>query len=152
LKCEVQEVRKTIEILVAIKGQGAMLFAGAVFLYVVVGWWFGYGSVPSIILLQMGVLSILCAGLQYLCFVVDTKHKPAERTIGFFIVMYAILTAFAYFGKWFIFTVQSLLIYTGVFIVLSAIMFGVYGAYFLVTGSRYNQMLTAYRERHAGGE
>jgi hypothetical protein len=144
-------MKKMIEILVAIKGQGAMLFGGAAFLYVVVGWWFGYDAVPSIILVQMGVLSMICAGLAYLCFVVDTKHKPAERVAGFLILMYIILTASAYFGSWFTFTLTTVLIFTGIFIVLSAILFGVYGAYFRITGTRYNQMLTAYKARHSTG-
>jgi len=142
-------MKKMIETLAAIKGQGAMLFGGAVFLYVVVGWWFGYDSVPSIILVQIGVLSMVCAGLAYLCFAVDTKHKPAERVAGFLIMMYIIITASAYFGSWFTFTLTTVLIYTGIFIALSAVMFGIYGAYFRITGTRYNQMLTAYKARNA---
>ena len=142
-------MKKMIEILAAIKGQGAILFGGAVFLYVVVGWWFGYDAVPSIILVQMGALSMICAGLAYLCFVVDTKHKPAERVAGFLVLMYILLTATAYFGSWFTFTPTTVLIYTGIFIALSAIMLGIYSAYFRITGTRYNQMLTAYKARHA---
>ena len=141
-------MKKMIEILAAIKGQGAMLFGGAVFLYVVVSWWLGYDAVPSIIIVQMGVLSMICAGLSYLCFVVDTKHKPAERVAGFIILMYIILTASAYWGNWFTFTLTAVLIYSGVFIVLSAIMFGIYGAYFRITGTRYNQMLRAYKAKN----
>jgi len=141
-------MKKMIEILVAIKGQGAMLFGGAVFLYVVIGWWFGYDSIPSMIIVQMGVLSMICAGLAYLCFVVDTKHKPAERVAGFLILMYMLLTASAYIGSWFTFTLVAILIYTGIFIVLSAIMFVIYDTYFRITGTRYNQMLKAYKARN----
>ena len=142
-------MKKMIEILAAIKGQGAMLFGGALFLYVVVGWWLGFDAVPYIIVVQMGVLSMVCAGLAYICFVVDKKHKPVERVVGFLILMYIILTASAYFGNWFTFTLVAVMIFTGIFITLSAIMFGIYGVYFHITGTRYNQMLTSYQSRHA---
>jgi len=142
-------MKKMIEILAAIKGQGAMLFGGAVFLYVVVRWWFGYDSIQSIIVVQMGILSMVCSGLAYLCFAVDKKHKPAERVVGFLLIMYLLLSACAYFGAWFPMTVPAWLIYTGIFLALSAIMFGIYGAYFRITGTRYNQMLIAYKSRHA---
>ena len=145
-------MKKNIELLAAVKGQGALLFGGVLFAYTVIRWWFGYDSVSSILLVQMAIISMLCAGLQYLCFAVDKKHKPTERIAGFLIIMFLILTAFAYFGSWFVFTVTSFLIFIGIFIVTSAILLCVYGAYFKITGTRYNQMLTAYKIRHAADD
>jgi len=141
-------MKNMIEVLASIKGQGAMLFAGAVFVYVVVGWWFGHDAIGFVVLVQMAVLSMICAGWQYVCFVVDKKHRFVERVIGFFLIMYLLLLGVAYLFNWFTFTVTALLIFTGLFIFFSAVMFCTYGAYFRITGTRYNQMLTAYKERN----
>ena len=142
-------MKKMLETLVAIKGQAAMFFGGAIALYVVIGWWLGHEALPFILIVQMAFLSLICAGLSYLCFIVDTKHRPAERVIGFLLLMYLSLSAFAFFGAWFPMTLTAWLIYTGIFLIISAIMFGIYGAYFRITGTKYNQMLMAYKTRHA---
>jgi len=140
---------KMIELLAAIKGQAAMLFGGAIALYVVAGWWFGHDALPFAMIVQMALLALICAAWQYICFARDTKHRFTARTTAFFLVMYLVLSAFAYIGKWFPFTVSAWLIFTSVFIVIGAIMFGIFGAYFRITGTRYNQMLSAYKNRHA---
>jgi len=143
------KMKKMLEILVAIKGQSAMFFGGAIALYVVVAWWLGHEALPFVIIVQMAVLSLICAGLSYLCFVVDTKHRPAERVIGFLFVMYLLVSTCAVIGAWFPMTVIAWLIYTGVFLAISAIILGIYAAYFKITGTKYNQMLMLYKARHA---
>ena len=143
-------MKNLIELGAAIKSQAAMFFGGAVFLYVVIGWWLGYEAFPFLLLVQIAILSMICATMQYLCFVVDKKHRPAERVVGFLIIMYLAISAFAYFGAWFEITMIAWLIFTGLFLLFSGIMFAVFGAYFHITGTRYNHLLNLYKARHAG--
>jgi len=143
-------MKRFIEFTVAIKSQAAMLFSGAVMLYVVMGFFFEKEAIPSILILQMAALSIICAAWQLFCFDVERlkEFTFALRAMLFLIPTFVVLSVFAYFGKWFPMSVHSWLIFTGVFIVIAPIVLGIYETYYRITGVRYNQMLTAYKNRH----
>jgi hypothetical protein len=142
-------MKKLLELLVAIKSQAAMLFGGAIMLYIVAGWWFGLEALPFSLVWQMAILSVICSAWQFVCLggIAFQRLGRPIRIQLFFMPVYAILAASAYLFGWFSMTVHAWLIFAGVVLAISAILSGVYAVYYRITGVRLNQMLAAYKDR-----
>ena len=142
-------MKKFVELIVAVKSHAAMMFAGAVMLYAVAGWMFGAGAIPFANIWQIMILSFVCSAWQFFCFYWE-GHKKLRyhfRAVLFLVPMYALLSAFAYFGDWIPREPVAWIAFSAAFLAVAAILVGVYEVYFKITGVRLNKMLAAYKER-----
>ena len=142
-------MKKLIELLTVIKTQAAMAFAGSVMLYVVIGWLLGKDAVRFSHIWQMLFLSLAYGKWQYICFgdTFTKKFNKGVRTVLFLVPLYAFLSVFAYFGRWFTSTVTTWLLFTLAFFVVAGILAAVYAIYFRIMGMHYNQLLAAFQNR-----
>jgi len=144
-------MKKTLEISVAMKSIAAMVLAGQIFLYLLIGSIFGLSSMDFSLIWQAIAIAAITGILHYIAFTesVIKKMRYAARLAVFSIPLYAILVTFAIVFNWFSFTIVAWLLFT----LFLLIVFGAFTAaveiYTKVTGKKYNESLAAYNRKSA---
>lgn len=143
-------MKRFLEILLNVKSGAAMVFCGFVMLYVVVGWFVGLRALSFPLVWQFLFISLICAVLQYIAFTeaVIKKMRYSLRLVVFLVPFYAVLSAFALGFGWFPVNPASWGLFTLIFLLVFAILTGVFEVYFRITGIRYSQKLDDYKSRH----
>jgi len=144
-------MKKIIEISVAIKGIAAMVFAGQIFLYLIVGSFFGLVSIDFSIIWQAMAVAVITAVLQYIAFTEEVikKMRYSLRLIVFSIPLYAILAALAIVFRWFPFNIYAWLTFTLIFLIIFGALNAAFAIYTKITGKKLNESLNAYNRKSA---
>jgi hypothetical protein len=141
-------MKKFIEILTAVKNFTAMVFAGMIMLFVVVGYFFGLSSISFSLIWQAIFIALICGTLHFLAFSdYVVKVKGLLRLVLFAVPLYVVVGAFAVFFRWFPINLGSWVVFTVVFLAGFGVLAGVYHVYFKIAGNKYNQMLDIYQSK-----
>ena len=144
-------MKKLFEISVAIKSVAAMVLAGQIFLYVIIGSFFGLTSIEFSFIWQAIVIAAITAILQYIAFTEDVikKMRYSLRLLLFALPLYTILAAFAIIFRWFPANIYAWLTFTLIFLVIFGAMNAAFEIYTRVTGKKLNECLNAYNSKNA---
>lgn len=145
-------MKKLIEITAAVKSFGAMIFAGLIIVYTVFGgWFFDLKEISMSLVWQALFIALIASALHFVVFT-DTVLKKsgyAHRAILFSVPLLIVLSAFAYFGKWFpADNITNWLIFVAVYLFFFGIILIVFKLYFKFTGKKYTELLNAYQQNH----
>ena len=144
-------MKKLFEVSVAIKSVAAMVLAGQLFLFVIIGSFFGLSSMDFSFIWQAIAIAAITAILQYVAFTEDVikKMRYPLRLLVFSIPLYAILAAFAVIFRWFPANIYAWLTFTLIFLVIFGVMNAAFEIYTRVTGKKLNESLNAYNRKNA---
>ena len=144
-------MKKLIEISVAIKSIAAMVLAGQIILYVIVGSFLGLSSMDFSFIWQAVAIAAITGILHYIAFTEDVikKMRYPLRLIVFTIPLFVILAAFAVVFQWFPFNLLAWTLFALVFIVVFGAFNAAVAIYTKVTGKKYNESLNAYNRKNA---
>ena len=146
-------MRKFVHWVIELKTYAGLAYCATVGVAMVVFWACGWDAIPISMLLQMMLMCLCSAILQWLCFSPQFlgKTRYTLRVALFLIVFLALLTAFAWLwnwlprenlGAWGLFLI--------IFLVISAVMTLGYEIFFRASGKRYDDLLEQYRKTHPG--
>jgi len=144
-------MKKLFEVSVAIKSVAAMVLAGQIFLFVIIGSFFGLSSMDFSFIWQAIAIAAITAIIQYIAFTEDVikKMRYSLRLVVFSIPLYAILAAFAVIFRWFPANIYTWLTFTLIFLVIFGAMNAAFEIYTKVTGKKLNESLNAYNRKNA---
>ena len=144
-------MKKLFEVSIAIKSIAAMVLAGQIFLFLIVGSFFGLTSMDFSFIWQAIIVAVVVAVLQYITFTEDLikKTRYKHRLLVFSIPLYIILAAFAIIFGWFTFSINTWLIFTLVFVTIFGAFIFAFALYTKVTGKKFNESLDAYNRKNA---
>ena len=144
-------MKKLFEISVAIKSVAAMVLAGQIFLFVIIGSFFGLTSIDFSFIWQAIAIAVITAILQYVAFAEDVikNMRYSLRLLVFSLPLYAVLAAFAVIFKWFPANIYTWLTFTLIFLVIFGAMNAAFEIYSKVTGKKLNECLNAYNRKSA---
>lgn len=142
-------MKKFLEILMVIKNFAAIVFAGMMVLFAVVGYFFGLSSISFSLVWQAVFIALICGALHFFAFsdyVVKKKGYPF-RLMLFAGPLYLVIGAFAVIFKWFPVNLGYWAIFTLVFAAGFGALSGVFYVYFRIIGNKYNHMLAIYQSK-----
>lgn len=142
-------MKRFLEILMAVKNFAAIVFAGMMMLFVVIGYFFGLSSISFSLIWQAVFIALICGALHFIAFsdyVIKEKGYPF-RFMLFAAPLYLTVSAFALFFKWFSVNLGYWAIFTLAFVVGFGALIGVFYVYFKIIGNKYNQMLAIYQSK-----
>ena len=139
-------MKRIIEISVVIKSIAALVFAGQVIVFVIIGSFFGLSSMTFSFVWQAMAIAVITAVLHYVTFTdaVIKKMRYSLRYVMFSLSLFATLAAFAIIFQWFPMNATAWLLFALIFIVVTGIMTAAFEIYSKITGRRYNESLSAY--------
>jgi len=144
-------MKKLLEVSVAIKSVAAMVLAGQIILYLIVGSFFGLSGMDFFFIWQAIAVAVITAILQYIAFTEDVikRMRYSLRLVVFSIPLYIILSAFAIIFGWFPLTISTWLLFTLVFLIIFGALNAAVEIYTKVTGKKLNESLDAYNRKNA---
>ena len=144
-------MKKLLEISVAIKSVAAMVLAGQIILFVIIGSFFGLSGMEFSFIWQAVAIATITGVLHYVAFTeaVIKKMRYSLRLLVFSIPLYAILAAFAVIFRWFPGNIYTWLLFTLLFFVIFGAMNVAFEIYTRVTGKKLNECLNAYNRKNA---
>jgi len=144
-------MKKLFEVSVAMKSVAAMVLAGQIFLYVIIGSFFGLTSMEFSFIWQAIAIAAITGILHYVAFTesVIKNMRYSLRLVVFSIPLYAILAAFAIIFRWFPANIYAWLAFTLIFLVIFGAMNAAFEIYTKVTGKKLNESLNSYNRRSA---
>ncbi len=143
-------MKKLVEITMSIKSFGAMIFAGLLILYTVIGGFFGLQELSFSLVWQALFIALIASGIYFVAFSesVFPHLKPIVRFLIFSIPTLAVLSVFALFFKWFpTDNIAYWLIFGAAYLLLFGILIVVVKMLFKITGKRYTDLLSAYQAK-----
>jgi len=144
-------MKKLFEVSVAIKSVAAMVLAGQIFLFVIIGSFFGLSSMDFSFIWQAIAIAAITAIIQYIAFTEDVikKMRYSLRLVVFSIPLYAILATFVVIFRWFPANIYTWLTFTLIFLLIFGAMNAAFEIYTRVTGKKLNECLNAYNRKNA---
>ena len=144
-------MKKLFEVSVAIKSVAAMVLAGQIFLFVIIGSFFGLSSMDFSFIWQAIAIAAITAIIQYIAFTEDVikKMRYSLRLVVFSIPLYAILATFVVIFRWFPANIYTWLTFTLIFLLIFGAMNAAFEIYTRVTGKKLNECLNAYNRKSA---
>ena len=142
-------MKKLIEVTVAIKSVAAMVLAGQIFLFLIIGTFFGLSSMDFSFIWQAIVIAVVTALLQCIAFAEDVikKMRYTFRLVTFSIPLYIILTGFALIFNWFPWSIYAWLTFTLLFLVIFGAFTFAFAIYARIVGKKYNESLSIYNRK-----
>ena len=142
-------MKKLIEISVAIKSVAAMVFAGQIIIYLIIGTFFGLTGMDFILIWQTVAIATITGILHYIAFTesVIKKMRYSIRLIVFSLPLYTIIAAFALIFKWFPSTLYTWILFTVFFLIVFGVLTAAFEIYTKITGKKYNESLEAYNRK-----
>ena len=144
-------MKKLFEVSIAMKSVAAMVLAGQIFLFLIVGSFFGLTSMDFSFIWQAIVVAITVSILQYIAFTEDVikKMKYSLRLVTFSLPLYLILSAYAIIFRWFPININTWLMFTLIFLTIFGAFIFAFALYTKVTGKKFNESLDAYNRKNA---
>jgi len=144
-------MKKLFEVSIAMKSIAAMVLAGQIFLFLIVGSFYGLTSMDFSFIWQAIVVAITVSVLQYIAFTEDVikKMRYSLRLVTFSLPLYLILSAYAIIFRWFPISINTWLLFTLIFITIFGAFIFAFALYTKVTGKKFNESLDAYNRKNA---
>jgi len=143
-------MKRFLEGVIAWKTYACMMFTGSVMVFWAAAYFLGRDGIPLGALLQLLLLSVIGSLLQGIMFtewLIKSMAYPA-RLLIFAVVFLAVLSVFAWKGKWFpAGEFGSWLVFAGIFLGIFAAMTAGYEIYFRLAGKRYDGLLGERQKR-----
>lgn len=143
-------MKRFLEGVIAWKTYACMMFTGSVMVFWAAAYFLGWDGISLGALLQLLLLSVIGSLLQGIMFtewLIKSMAYPA-RLLIFAVVFLAVLSVFAWKGKWFpAGEFGSWLVFAGIFLGIFAAMTAGYEIYFRLAGKRYDGLLGERQKR-----